>query len=168
MKPSSKLECLCLVFCCVATTCAPARAAMRGGTHMNFVPAMHSQMQRPLTRPMPRPMHGAMLPRRNVFPQPLRQAGRHFRRQRFFDAGFIGPYLSGSYLTAPAIADVAGPEAAVFDNDDAADYRPPCIVPLIIDLRTEHNPRKLPTVTYGQPGYCPPSIVIAAPRRHLD
>lgn len=166
MKPSSKLGSLCgLIFCCVAPTLGAAHAATRAVPHVMTV--AHPMFD--VRGPRPHPINGAVRNplQRNVVARPqMNLAARHFHRHRFFGTGFIGPYLSGSYLTAPVIADVAGPEAAVYGDDDAADYRPPCVVPLVIDLRTKHHPRKLPTVTYGQPGYCPPSVTIAAPLKH--
>ncbi len=166
MKPSSKLGSLCgLIFCCVATTSGAGQAATRTVPHAMTV--AHPMFD--VRGPRPHLINGAIRNplQRNVVARPqMNVVGRHFRRHRFVDTGFIGPYLSGSYPTAPAFADVASPEAAVFGDDDAADYRLPCVVPLVIDLRTQHRRRKLPTVTYGQPGYCPPSVTIAAPLKH--
>jgi hypothetical protein len=175
MKPSSKLGSLCaLVFCCVATTFAAPHAATRMMAHPMF------DVRGPIPHPIQRPVRGAIpntvrggipgVVHRNVRAQPpLNMAGRHFQRRRFFQTGFIGPYVSGSYLTAPDYGYAAGPSAyggapSYYVQDEPAE--PVCVAPLVIDLRTRHRPHKWPRVTYGQPSYCPPAVVVAAPLKH--
>lgn len=181
MKPSSKLGWLCgLVFCCVATTFATPHAATRMMAHPMF------DVRGPIPHPIQRPIRGAMpgavqgtihgaVPRvihRNVLVQrPVNMADRNFHRRRFFQTGFIGPYLSGNYLTAPDYG-YAGPGADAAYAGDASPYvqdyadEPVCSPPLVIDLRTRRRPHKWPRVTYGQPSYCPSSVVVAAPLKH--
>ncbi|MGO9133685.1 MAG: hypothetical protein ACLP8A_06500 [Methylovirgula sp.] len=116
---------------------------------------------------------------------------RHAERRRFgqsFGFDYGSPYLSGSFPSGPDTGPDTGPDMSSDMSSDMGqetDFAeapdgemppypvplmrrpPPCVVPLIIELKSaKHNQKmpnqKMPKISYGAPAFCPPPVVAQA------